>query len=239
MTDNLIPTIANLEANPPGRLGSAFGGPFTIEQMIAMARPLERVLHVCVDGALMAEFDEAEADLARSQRAAKQAGEDASIADGDGGVRAAALRVEEIRTQMQARTFPFRFRAMEPLPGKTGGPSDAYLELVDRYSTGDELKNPDGTKMMDQKGRPIRALGDVESYAAELLSRTVVEPRMTVDQVRAFLKAIKNDAQMNRMVNRAREVCTGAVDVPFSQLASSALKVDRSSRPADDPPRQA
>lgn len=218
---------------PPAPPVNMFGGEVvTIEQMIAQAKPLERVLHICVDGALMAEFDEAEADLKDRQRTAKPDA-DASVAEGDGGVLEAAQRVERIRDRMKAKTYPFRFRAMKPLEGKTGGPRDAYAELVDRHSTGEELRNPDGTKRMDPTGKPVRALGDAYAYAAELIARTCVSPVMTEEQVRAFLAALENDAQMERMTNVARAVCTGAVDIPFSQLASKALKDRQRSEPAD------
>jgi len=203
-----------------------FGGDITIERLIAEATPLERVVHVCIDGALQADFDEAERVLAKARRSSKEAAE-SSVAEGDHGVRDAALAVEAVRERMEAHTYPFKFRAPE-------GHRTAFLALVKRAATGKEILGEDGKPMMGPDGFPIREL-DVNIYVPELLAATCVAPEMTIEQAREFVAKLRNDVTIERLVNTAKAVAVGAVDVPFSRLASLSLDPPKPSPPAEPP----
>ncbi len=205
---------------------NVFGGELTIDQIIAEATPLERVIHVCVDGALQAEFDEAERALVKARRAGKDTAEP-SVAEGDHGVREAAHAVEDVRGRMEAHTYPFRFRAPE-------GHRTTYVALIQKASTGPEIFDKDGKPVFGVDGKQNRGL-DVDVFVPELLAATCVAPKMTVEQAREFVAKLRNDVTVERLVNTAKAVSVGAVDVPFSRLASLSLDPPKPSQPADSP----
>jgi len=168
-----------------------------IESILRMARPKERVVHVCLRGDLVAEHDE----LERQIRDADTAPGERALADG-GSPRALAGRVQAVEAEMRAASAPFRFRAL---------PRSRWDALRKRFE--DESAN---------SGYNLEAL------AGPLVAASCVAPVMTEAQVDALREVISH-GQFQELFGAAWDVNTGAVDVPFSLIASAALAAPESS----------
>jgi hypothetical protein len=78
---------------------------FSIDDVIADATPVERVVPVCVAGKLVGEYEQLKAELERVQGAITgRLGGSAS--------REIIARLRELEGQMKAKTYDFRFRAL-------------------------------------------------------------------------------------------------------------------------------
>lgn len=83
----------------------------TIEQIIAEARPAERIVPLCLRGDLNARIQELDQQLVAVKEQSRRG--DQSLADG-GGERALAEEIEQLRAEMRAHQRNFLVRA---LPG--------------------------------------------------------------------------------------------------------------------------
>ena len=161
-----------------------------IESILRMARPKERVVHVCLRGDLVAEHDELERRIREADTTVERA-----LGD-EGAPRALAARVQEIERQMKAESVPFRFRAL---------PRSKWDALRKRFE--DESQN---------SGYNLEAL------AGPLVAASAVAPTMDEAQVDQLREVISH-GQFQELFGAAWDVNTGAVDVPFSLIASATL----------------
>lgn len=167
-----------------------------IESILRMARPKERVIHVCLRGDLVAEHDELERQIRDADTTAERA-------LGDHGTpRALAGRVQAIEAEMKAASAPFRFRAL---------PRSRWDALRKRFE--DDAKD---------------AGYDLEAMAGPLVAASCVQPAVTEAQVDELREHISH-GQFQELFGAAWDVNTGAVDVPFSLIASATLATPESS----------
>ena len=107
---------------------------FSIDDVIATAKPVERVVAVCVAGELVGEYEQLKVEL-------ENLGPVRTLGGGrDTEIRA---RLAELEGEMKARTFDFRFRAL---------PAKAWSDLM--------AKHPDkaGKRLFDVDAFPPAAI---------------------------------------------------------------------------------
>jgi hypothetical protein len=177
-------TMSDASITAPGDDGS-------IEAILAMARPKERVVDLCLRGDLVAEHDV----LERQIRDANTVVGERALGDG-GTPRALAVRVQELERQMRAASRPFRFRAL---------PRSKWDALRKRFES-----------ESDRTGY------DMEALAGPLVAASCVSPAMTEEKLDELREVISH-GQFQELFGAAWDVNTGAVDVPFSLIASATL----------------
>lgn len=186
------------DANPSPT--SVFGTPgvselpsydaLTIEELMNQTRLVERVSHICLRGDLFAEYA-----LAVEELSGLVDSEGLLLSDGDQALsdasRAAELgaRIQDLRTEMAKATRTVRFRGM---------PDDEW-RLFEK-----EHRGPDGKLL------------DAQDYNDRLIARCAIEPKMTLDQVKAARSKL-GPVQVTKLANDAYYACTtGGLDVPKS-----------------------
>ncbi|WP_224279141.1 hypothetical protein [Nocardioides lacusdianchii] len=167
---------------------------FTVDEVLASARRIERTANVCVRGDLQAEFDELLDELATLVTATGELMEDdtdEALGDVTARTRVAQIneRIPVLRREMAQAMWSVRFRGMS---------SDEWAPFV--------------KKNMPEKG-------DKKDFFNLLLSKTAIEPELTLDQVRE-LRKVFTQRSINELVNKAWEACTeGGIDVPKLPLS--------------------
>jgi hypothetical protein len=114
----------------------------------------------------------------------------------EGAPRALAARVQELEREMRESSRPFRFRAL---------PRSKWDALRKRFE--DDAKD---------------AGYDLEAMAGPLVAASCVAPEMAEAQVDELREHISH-GQFQELFGAAWDVNTGAVDVPFSLIASATL----------------
>lgn len=170
--------------------------------MLAQARPAERVIRLCLRGDLVAEYEEL--DRHRAEVVNKV---DRSSLAGSPAV-AIARQMEALQEQMKDFTYPFRVRA---LTRKT------YQALVAAHPP-----------RRDEKGEVLEADREMginqNTFWDPLIRACVVDPVMDDEQWARLLDELLSDRQYEQLGIAALAVCRGNVDIPFSSAASDLLK---------------
>lgn len=168
--------------------------PPDFKALLAGAKLPEKTVPVCLRGDLAAEFETAERDLKERQRV-----ENDSL---DTGVGALVDRIESLRAQMQASTYPFRLRAL---------PKPTWRKLIAEHPPrrdGDEIQAED------------RFTGvNMETFMDALIRASVIDPDLS-DGDWLRLDETLTDRQFGDLTDAAWFLNRGEIDVPFSRDAS-------------------
>jgi len=167
----------------------------SIEDILARARPVERVVPVCLRGDLLAEWDSLEHQLAT----VGESGDEGSLGTLSPSKRI-ALRMAELREEMASETVDFRLRGMSP---------QALSDLQAEHPA--------------RQGREAKEAWNPETFSVALVAACAVDPEMTVEQTQALFVTL-NRSQRNDLFNGAWEASTGSVSIPFSERASEILR---------------
>jgi hypothetical protein len=171
----------------------------SIKELLQKAKRAERVVPVCLDMSLVAEFETLERELAEANRQPSTA----SLA-GDPKIKI-ARRIEAIRQQMRAASVDFRIRAM---------PRVAWTALVRKHPP--------------RKGNDADANAgmNLDTFTEAMLHVCIVDPVMDDEDWAAVFgdDGVLSSAQYDTLVQVAFAVNRGDVDVPFSRAASATLR---------------
>ena len=183
--------------------------PPSLEDIIASATPAERVVSVCVAGALIAEHQQLEHELDRAQRA------DTRTRLGQASAAPKiAQQIEQLQERMRAQTYAFRFRAVE---------SKVWSDLVAAHP------DPAGKKIFNVETFPPAAIS-----ACCVEPDGMHDP----ERVAGLLKVL-NPAQQDELFNGAWDVNTTAPKEMTSYAASAVLRCSETSSatasPSDSP----
>lgn len=178
--------------------------PFTVDEVLASARRIERTASVCLRADLQAEWDELLDELGTLVTASGELLEDDS--EGSMGETSGRARVMEInrrmsvlRREMAANTWRPRFRAM---------PSDEWAPFL-------------------KKERPKGENADMGPFFDLLIAETSIDADLTLEKVRELRKVL-SDPAMGELTSTAWAANTaGGIDVP--KLPSSLAKIAASS----------
>lgn len=164
-----------------------------IEQIIAAAKPAEVSVRLCLRGDLNAEHDRLTRALAEARTDGRS---DTSDEASERSVADAdpavelAQQVLDVEQRMREASVEFLLRAVT---------RDDYVVLQAAATT-------DGAV-------------DVDRFVASLIPRSVIKPNGTPEQLQRLVDVL-SAGQYERLAQAAFRVNTGAVDVPFSRLAS-------------------
>lgn len=168
----------------------------TLDDILADASPVERVVPICVAGALVAEFEMLEQELIRSER--ENAGR-----LGNGRPAEIARQMDELRERMRAKTYNFRFRAL---------PAKQWSDLL--------AKHPDKPKPGQQQ-----RICNMETFVPAAIAACCVSPAGMNDPEKAAALFEKlNDGQQEELFSAAWEVNSKAPKEPTSFAASAILR---------------
>lgn len=174
--------------------------PFTVDEVLASARLIERTASVCLRADLTAEWDELLDELATLVTATGEMLEDDSEdsmgeVSGRGRVTQITTRMTALRREMAANTWRPRFRAL---------PSDEWPPFL-------------------KKNRPKGDGADLTEFFTKLIAETALDPDLTVEKVKELRKVL-GDPQIGELTKTAWQACTaGGIDVP--KLPSSLAKI--------------
>lgn len=189
--------------NPDGPAAAAPAGriAWTIDDILSRARTPERYAKVCLRGDLEARHEQLVRDLTPlidAQGTVLDPDEEASLGEGTNASRAQQLAADlaTVREEMaQNMWFPL-FRGM---------PSDAMA-------------------VFNEAHYPKKETAPLNDYNDRLIATCMVDPVVTVEQVRELRKKLGSRAMLE-LIKTATEVNTqGGVDIPFSPISSPALK---------------
>lgn len=135
----------------------------SIEDILAAARPVERVVRVCLRGDLLAKWDRLESQL----QAARTSGVQGSLAAPAPG-REIAQRMEDLAGQIAGAQQEFRVRGLS---------SKAVSDLIAAHPPTN-----------GQKGA-----WNSDTFVPALMAACVVDPAMTVEQATALLGVLNRD----------------------------------------------
>ena len=174
-----------------------------VKELIKKARRTERGVPICLDMALVAEFETLERELA----ALGQQPNSASLA-GDPKIKL-ARRIEDVRTQMKDSTVEFRIRAM---------PSRAWTTLVRKHPPRKNNPADESTGM------------NMDTFCEAMLRACIVAPVLDDDDFTALFgeDGVLSSAQYDTLIQVGFAVNRGDVDVPFSRAASATLNTSES-----------
>lgn len=166
----------------------------SLGDIIAAATPAERVVTVCVAGALIAEHQELERELEAAQRA------DTRVRLGQAPTAPKiAQRIEKLQERMREHTYLFRFRSLTP---------KRWADLLAEHP------DPDGKRAFNVDTFPPAAI------AACCVEPEGMGDRAQLDK----LLDIVSPAQMNELFNGAWDVNTTAPKEATSYAASAVLR---------------
>lgn len=169
------------------------GAAMTYSQIMAKAKPAERVTRICLAGDLLAErqlLEQQINELAQTRRARVRDGDDnpdLALADDDDPIHDLQDQLADVLEQMRGSMATFRFRAL---------PRSAWSALRKKYETG--------------KGEL-----DMEGLAVPMVAQSSLHPKMTEAEVADLFEVLNTDQQQD-LFAAAWAANTGAVDVPFS-----------------------
>lgn len=188
----------------------------TIKDKIKAASRPERTVPVCLNGALVGEFEAAEQQL---QEALRRPASDSL--DGGDDRRELAERIEDLRQQMLNGTESFRLRAM---------PRNRWRKFI-----GDYPPRQDEDGVVDARDRNIGV--NVDTFYPALIRLSVVAPelddddwldllggtRMREDGTEEEVEGVLTSRQFDELASAAWDLNRDTVDVPFSRAASRIL----------------
>lgn len=164
---------------------------------LAAASLPERVVTIYLDGALLAELDQATAELEQ----AHTPGDDDRFT-GNSAARAAARRIEQLQAQMAESQVQIRLRAV---------PRRRWLGFVAEHPPRD---NDEGDT----------ALGvNTATFYDALIRECMIDPQLSDDEYEQLLDALTSK-QFDTLADAAWGINRRDVDVPFSGLASVILR---------------
>lgn len=166
----------------------------SVDDLIAEAKPRESRVGVCLDGALLAEHEQAEAEL---QRAVADGVEPNSLSDVPPSV-AAAARVRELEERIRALERVFVFRALPPWE---------YRRLISAYP-------PDEPRLR----------WNAETFPPALIAACCIEPVKfaSADDVRRLLEKL-NEGVQDQLFDAAFRANEGGGEIPKSVVASAMI----------------
>lgn len=166
-------------------------GLFTVEDVLASARLVERTASICLRADLTAELDQIRAELATLLTAGGEViggDEEGAVSDQSNASRARELvdRDQQISRQMRGQMWHVRVRGM----------------ASDDWSTFKKLWWPKGKD------------ADMTEFRTKITAACAIEPPITEDQFRALRKKL-GSAAIVELSDKAYEACTaGGLDVP-------------------------
>lgn len=179
----------------------------SIKDKLAKARLPQRTVDVCLNGDLVADFEQAERDL----EAAEQKPVDSLAGNGTAEL---VERIEALQEQMRESVETFTLRAL-PHRRSPGDDRPTWHELVQRHPPrrdGDEVAE-------DDKGVGF----NTSTFYDDLIRLCVVSPEMD-DQDWADLFSAISEGQFAELSLAASVLNRGGVDIPFSRAASRAKR---------------
>lgn len=170
----------------------------SLDDILADASPVEHVVNVCVAGKLVAEYQQLEAELERTQ-AADPMDRRLGSSGPDGNATAIAQKMRDLAEKMREATYAFRFRALSP---------KAWSDLV--------AKHPDKSSS--------KRLFDPETFPPAAIAACCIEPEGMDDpeKVAALMEKL-SVAQQADLFDGAWEVNTSAPKEMNSSAAYAAL----------------
>jgi hypothetical protein len=163
----------------------------SIEEVLGKIKVAVRSVPICMDADLQAEHDELTNRLDVLNRESN--GKMAGRAE----AKEVADRLRELEHLMHESEVIFKFRGLT---------RSAIRKLQERYPPPDP--------------NPLRLLWNVDAGAAELLSKSAIQPTMSEDDARKLLEAI-DEGRADLLINAAWTASTGSTQVPFSARASA------------------
>lgn len=181
-----------------------------IKDKIRRATLAEATVSLCLNGALVAEFEQHERELQAAKRNASD------TLDGNAAVVEIAERMEALRERMTEDTEVFRLRAL---------PRNRWRELVDQHQP---RRGEDGA--LDKRDAAIGV--DVSTMFPALVRASVVSPVLDAEDWSALLgdestDGVLTDAQFDALSGAAWRLNRSEVDIPFSFTASRILSSER------------
>jgi len=188
----------------------------TIKDKIKAASLPERTVSVCLNGALVGEFEAADRQL---QEALRRPGSDSL--DGGSDTRELAQRTEDLRQRMLDGSVDLRLRAM----GRT-----RWRKFIASHPP---RQDDDG--VVDQRDRNIGI--NVDTFYPALIRASVVGPELDDEDWLGLLGGVRKgedgedeevegtftSRQFDELASAAWDLNRDTVDVPFSRAASRIL----------------
>lgn len=171
--------------------------------MLAAAKRSRRSVPICLRGDLVAEFEQLQRQLEEAERQGLAAGGIEEVP----AAQQLAERIEALREQMQASTYPF---VVEALPG----PAYRTLKAAHPPRQGEDGEIVDDDKFLD---------ANYDTFLLPLFRASLVDPVLD-DAGWDETDAALSDGQYNQLLSAALQVNRGGVDVPFSPAASRRLR---------------
>lgn len=165
--------------------------------LLAGAKLPERTVPICLRGDLTAEFEDLERQLEEALRTP------ANSLEGDGSA-AIAERMEELRQEMKAHTYPFRLRAM---------PHPKWREFCAQHPP---RKDDEGG--VDERDRILGV--NAETFWPAVVRQSLVDPQLDDSEWQALLDGALTDRQFSDLADTAWGLNRRDVDIPFSPAAS-------------------
>jgi hypothetical protein len=186
-TPDLAPTVA-AAADP---IALVKPKAFTVDEVLATARRIERTASICLRGDLQAEWDHLLDELSGLVTASGELIEqdsDDSLGEVSGSARVQQIteRLTALRREMAEAMWRVRFRGMA---------SEDWAPWV-------------------KKNKPKGDNANMSGFFNLLIAETAIEPTLTVEQVQQ-LRGVLTDTSIGKLTTTAWEACTtGGLDVP-------------------------
>lgn len=162
----------------------------SFDDVMALAKPRETSVTLCLAGDLAADADRVVAALDALDQQQRRPG--ASLADGTERAQL-SKELDELRELMQSSEVPFRFRAL---------PAREYSDLIAAHPS------------------PVPGVEvDAVSLQPDIIARCCIEPVMTREQVDKLLDRL-NEQQRDQLFGGAWHANNAAVAVPSLRAAS-------------------
>lgn len=179
----------------------------SIKDKLAKARLPQRTVDVCLNGDLVAEFEQAERDLELAEKKPND-----SLAGN--GTAELVERIDALEAQMRESIETFTLRAL-PHRRIPGDDRPTWFELVQQHPPrreGDEV-------VEDDKGPGV----NTETFYDALIRHCTVSPEMDNDDWDLLFGAL-SEGQFSELSMAAAVLNRGGVDIPFSRAALRAKR---------------
>ncbi len=166
----------------------------SLDDIIGAATPAERLVEVCVAGALVAEHQQLERELEQARQADAVTGR-----LGRSTAKDLAEKIQDVERRMREKTYPFRFRAVSP---------KVWSDLLAAHP--------------DPAGK--RSWNSVTFVPAAIAASCVEPDGMSDPEKVGKLLEVLSPGQQDELFVAAFEANTQAPTVPFSYAASAVLR---------------
>lgn len=201
MSDDI--TLAEATPSEPTRApfgdpdGAPSARPLTIEDVLGMARRVEKIARVCLRADLAAEREQCSKELAGLVDAEGRllTDDEASMGDAGNADRAQALadRIKALGREMAGAMWSVRFQAMS---------------------------SDDWEVFQKEHFEKARTSGDFTDYNRQIIAATAIQPTINLEQTEQLRKTL-GPTQWKELADTAWQTCTsGGVDVPKSPISS-------------------